>query len=555
MLFAWTAQARVYTMEPQHKIHQGNDMLHRTALKSMLALLLLPLLPVQSLLADDQQFGNITFPNSGSSNAQTAFLTGVKALHSFQFDEARIAFEEAQKIDPGFALAYWGQAMSDNHPLWAQQDVEAASAALNRLAPDFEGRLAKAPTEKEKAFLSAVETLYYSAGDKLQRDFAYSEAMARMHQRWPEDNEISIFYALSLLGTVRPGDQGFRRQALAASISQSVFARNQNHPGAAHFIIHSFDDPDHAILALPAARVYAGIAPAAAHALHMPSHIFLQLGMWQEVVNSNIEAYNAAIAVNKKYGLAEGREDFHTLSWLAYANLMLGQFDRANENLALAHGAVERNPGAERIMAGYLLMRGRHIIETGEWQDLELAGVESAEGSNANWVSVVGMSAAYRGDGKLASAAVDRLVSLGEQAEAAGKSYDAKQIGILAAEVTAINAFESGDVQRGIDIAREAAEREMREMKAPSGPPVPMKPAIELFAELLLKGDRPVEAMAAFETSMQWIPQRTPSILGLAQAASAAGDRDTATEMMTLLQDMPGANPAAASIKRAATMP
>ena len=243
-------------------------------------------------ISEEQQFGAISFPNSGASEAQSAFLTGVKALHSFDWDPARIAFEKAQEIDPSFALAYWGQAMSDNHPLWAEQDMEAATAALNKLAPDFQSRLRKAPTEKEKAYLTAVEILYFSPGDKLQRDFAYAEYMARMHERWPDDHEISIFYALSLLGTVRRGDKGFRRQALAASISQDIFAKNKNHPGAAHFIIHAFDDPDHAILALPAAKVYADIAPAAGHALHMPSHIFVQLGMWQEVVNSNIEGYN-----------------------------------------------------------------------------------------------------------------------------------------------------------------------------------------------------------------------------------------------------------------------
>jgi tetratricopeptide (TPR) repeat protein len=505
-------------------------------------------------LTSDQELGNIVFPNAGSKEAQSAFLTGVKALHSFQFDEARIAFEEAQKIDPDFALAYWGQAMSDNHPLWAQQDVAAATAALSKLAPDFKGRLDKASTEKEKAFLSAVETLYFSASDKLQRDFAYAEAMARMHQRWPGDHEVSIFYALSLLGTVRPGDQGFRRQALAASIAQSVFAENQNHPGAAHFIIHSFDDPDHAILALPAAKVYAGIAPAAAHALHMPSHIFLQLGMWQEVVNSNTDAYEAAVAVNKKYGLAEGREDFHTLSWLAYANLMLGHFDRAEENLQLAHGAVERNPGADRILSGYLMMRGRHMIETGQWEELELAAAESVAGSNASWVSVVGMSAAYFENMDLAQATVDRLVGLREQAEAAGKAYDAKQIAVLGMEVMALMTFLDGNQQRGIEIAGEAAEIEMRDMNAPSGPPVPMKPAIELYADLLLEANRPVEALVAYEKSMDWIPQRTPSILGFARAANAAGDDDAATEMLTMLEAMPGVNPAGPVMQHASSL-
>jgi len=491
----------------------------------------------------EQQLGDISFPNSGASEAQSAFLTGVRALHSFEFDPARIAFEEAQEIDPDFALAYWGQAMSDNHPLWYQQDMAAATAALNRLAPDFQGRLNKAPTEKEQAFLTAVETLYFSPGDKLQRDFAYAGHMAGMHERWPDDHEISVFYALSLLGTVRRGDQGFRRQALAASISQQVFAENENHPGAAHFIIHSFDDPDHAVLALPAARVYAGIAPAAAHALHMPSHIFVQLGMWQEVVNSNIEAYDAAVAVNKKYGLAEGREDFHTLSWLAYANLMLGQYDRAEENLGRALAAVERNPGADRVLGGYLLMRGRHMIETGVWEDVPLEPQDSVAGRNAHWVSVVGMSAAHRGEMETATAAIKRLELLQSMAAADGRNYEATQIEILGKEVMAVASLLGGDTARAVDIARAAAEMEMTEMSAPSGPPLPMKPAIELYADILLAADRPGDALVAYERSMQWIPQRTPSILGLANAASAAGDKETADEMLSKVREMPGANP------------
>ena len=402
-------------------------------------LITLLLLPAAFALAEEPKLGDISFPNSGSSEAQSAFLTGVRALHSFEFDPARIAFEEAQKIDPDFALAYWGQAMSDNHPLWYQQDMEAATAALNRLAPSFEGRLSKAPTEKEKAYLTGIETLYFSPGDKLQRDFAYADHMAGMHERWPDDHEISIFYALSLLGTVRRGDDGYRRQALAASISQQVFAENENHPGAAHFIIHSFDDPDHAILALPAAKVYASIAPAAAHALHMPSHIFVQLGMWQNVVDSNIVSYAAAVDTNKKYGLPEGRSDFHSLSWLAYANLMLGQFDRAEENLAQALAAVERNPDSAEVLGGYRLMRGRHMIETGEWEDVELGAADLVEGSDAHWVSTVGMSAAHRGDTDTAKAVVARLESLQKKAVAGGKTYDANMIAILGKEVAAVS--------------------------------------------------------------------------------------------------------------------
>ena len=227
-------------------------------------------------------FGTITFPTSGSPAAQTAFLTGVKALHNFQFDEAAEAFRAAQQADNTFAMAYWGEAMSYNHPLWAQQDIEAAtkgSRGSTQLPPDARR---KRSSPKEKAYFEAIHLLYFGPGDKLARDQAYSQAMARMYAQWPDDHEVAVLYALSLLGTVRPGDTGFRRQALAASIAQSIFQQNPKHPGAAHFVIHAFDDPDHAPLGLAAARAYATIAPSAAHALHMPSHIFVQLGMWQD---------------------------------------------------------------------------------------------------------------------------------------------------------------------------------------------------------------------------------------------------------------------------------
>ena len=524
-----------------------------SAQKILGALIAFAVLPFTVVQADE--LGSISFPNSGAAEAQEAFLTGVKALHSFQFDEARFAFEEAQEIDPDFALAYWGQAMSDNHPLWAQQDVEAATAALNRLAPSFEGRLAKAKTEKEKAWLTAVDVLYYSADDKLIRDNNYSDYMAGMHERWPDDHEISIFYSLSLLGTVRRGDRGFRRQAKAAAIAMEVFEENPSHPGAAHFIIHSFDDPDHAILALPAARVYAGIAPAAAHALHMPSHIFLQLGMWDGVVSSNIDAYAAAVATNEKYGLQEGREDFHTLSWLAYANLMLGHYDRAADNLASALATVDRNPGVKHVYDGYLNMRSRHIIETGDWQDLELEPAGTNAGSHPNWVAAVGMSAARLGSSDRAMAAEARLMALREAAQADGRDYDARMIDILQNEVAAMRLLMDGESDAAVETARAAADMEVRYMRMPSGPPVPVKPAGELFANILLATGNAEEAVAAFQRSLDWIPQRTPSMLGLARAAEQAGDTVTAREMYERLRTMPGMNPESAAYQAALQAP
>jgi tetratricopeptide (TPR) repeat protein len=530
-----------------------------TCLALTLAALLSPARP------SAQELGTITFPTSGAPAAQAAFLEGVKSLHSFQFDEAAEAFHRAQKADPGFAMAYWGEAMSYNHPLWAQQDTEAAKKTLEKIAPTPEGRLAKVSLPKEKAFLAAADVLFSSPGDKLARDRAYADAMAQMHARWPDDHEIATFYALSLLGTLRPGDRGFSRQALAASIVQKVFQENPKHPGAAHFIIHSFDDPDHAPLALPAARAYASIAPAAAHALHMPSHIFVQRGMWQDVATSNIAAYKAAVDVNTRLKLAEGREDFHTLSWLAYANLMLGKHDEAKQNIELARQAADRNPKSPGIRNGYLSMRARYILETAQWEKIPLEAAPAAPadahagmpgmampqyGGNNTWTFIAGVSAAKLGDQATAEAAGASLRAARQKLEAGTNPYAAKSVAILEKELAAVARMAAGQTQEAVSLAKEAADIELA-MDAPSGPPEPIKPALELYGEMLLAADRPAEAVQAFEQSLQRTPKRTPSLLGLARASLKAGNAATARQTYNELATMTGAAAGSPAVQEA----
>jgi tetratricopeptide (TPR) repeat protein len=511
-----------------------------------------------------QELGTITFPSSGAPAAQPAFLEGVKALHSFQFDEAAEAFRRAQKTDPAFALAYWGEAMSFNHPLWAQQDLAAATRVLERLAPTHDARLAKAKLPKEKAFLAAMQQLYFAPGDKLARDRAYSDAMAAMHAQWPDDHEIATFYALSLLGTMRPGETGFRRQALAASIAQKVFAENPKHPGAPHFIIHAFDDPEHAPLALPAANLYATIAPGAAHALHMPSHIYVQLGMWQQVAASNIVAYKASVDANARLKLAEGREDFHTLSWLVYANLMLGRFDEASRNIDLARQAAERNPGNRGVQNGYLGMRARYILETGKWEPITLAAVPPAGDAHAAmpgmpgmaysdpgnaWIFIGGMSALKRGDSATAGIAETMLRTAREKV-AAGKGYAAKDVSILEQELGALIRMAAGQKDEALRLAKDAADIELT-MSPPSGPPDPMKPALELYGELLLDADRPADAVAAFAQSLLRTPKRTPSLLGLARASAKSGNVTAAGQHYATLAGIPGMSPTSPAVQEA----
>lgn len=492
-----------------------------------------------------QQLGSITFPTSGAAAAQPKFIEGVKDLHSFEFDEAAAAFHQAQQMDPNFALAYWGEAMSYNHPLWAQLDLPAARKALERLAPTAEGRVQKAHTDKERAYLEAANQLFYAPGDKLARDNAYSDAMARMYERWPDDHEVSIFYALSLLGTVRPGDKGFRRQALAASIALKVFQQNPDHPGAAHFIIHSFDDPDHAILALPAARVYAKIAPAAPHALHMPSHIFVQLGMWDDVVASNTVAYKAARDLIERMHLPEGREDFHTLSWLEYANLMLGKFDEARKNVDLAKQAADRNTQNPGIADQYRTMLARYILETGKWEKIPVEEPRQASGEHASmpgmpgmgarysgqgsWIFIAGLSAAKLGDASTAERAQTALNTIERRIESEGDAYAAKPFAIMANEVGSAAQLARGQKAEALRLAKEAADIEST-LSAPSGPPEPIKPALEFYGEVLLDSGKMADAAAAFRQELLRTPKRTPSVEGLARATTKGRDAVTAAK-------------------------
>jgi tetratricopeptide (TPR) repeat protein len=507
------------------------------------AIVMLAAMLVFAVGSNAQQLGSITFPTSGSTAAQPKFIEGVKDLHSFEFDEAAEAFHKAQELDPNFAMAYWGEAMSYNHPLWAQLDLPSARKALERLAPTLEGRLAKAHTDKEKAFIEGVNQLFYAPGDKLARDNAYSDAMSRVYARWPEDPEVGIFYALSLLGTVRPGDTGFRRQALAASIAIKVFQDNPDHPGAAHFIIHSFDDPDHAILALPAARVYARIAPAAPHALHMPSHIFVQLGMWQDVVASNIVAHKAAVDLIARMHLPEGREDFHTLSWLEYANLMLGKFDEARANVDLAKQATDRNPQNPAIGQQYHTMLARYILESGKWEKIPIesstapaggdhasmpgmpgpgmpgmAGMDTRYAGQASWIFIAGLSAAKLGNPAEAERARDALGSIGKGV-AAKDAYAAKPFQIMEKEVASAALSARGQKGDAVRLAKEAADIELT-MSAPSGPPEPIKPALEFYGEVLLEAGRNADAAKAFQQQLLRTPKRTPSVDGLARATA-----------------------------------
>ena len=467
------------------------------------------------------ELGTIHFPTSATGAAEAAFVTGVKALHNFEFDTAAVAFQRAQKADPTFAMAYWGEAMSFNHPLWAQQDLPAARRVLDRLAPTAAGRAAKAPAGKERGLIESLEVLY-GAGDKYARDVAYCAFMKGLYEQYRGDDEIAILYALSLLGKARPGENNLRNAMQAAAIAEYIFHRQPQHPGAAHFIIHAFDDPDHAILALPAARAYAKIAPSAAHALHMPSHIFVQLGLWDDVVKSNTVAYKAAVDLAEQKNLPRGREDFHTLSWLQYAYLQQGRLADAEQALATAKAVADsdKNPA---VGNGFAAMKARQIVESGKWEKLPLPASPAAPGgapgydSNAAYVFAAGFSAAKLGDFETAATALTRLRALRTEAEAGGNAYRAKPFSIMEKEIAAVVAAAKNDTAGAEQLLKEATAIELT-LDAPSGPPEPIKPSFEIYGELLLAQRRTQEAAAQFEQSLLRMPNRRAAVQALQQA-------------------------------------
>jgi len=252
----------------------------------LLLILVMSLLTQPSI--DDGQYGHVVFANSGSPAAQKDFLEGLALLHDFEYPAAADAFRRAQTTDPDFAMAYWGEAMTFNHPVWMQQDLNAGRAALNKLAPSPAERREKAKTDREKEYLDAIEVLY-GEGTKEERDFRYMEVMAKLHAHYPDDIDATAFYGLAILGTAHEG-RNETKYMRAAGVLEETWIDNRNHPGLLHYLIHSYDDPTHAALGLRAARLYAKIAPDAGHAQHMTSHIFLALGMWKETVDANIAA-------------------------------------------------------------------------------------------------------------------------------------------------------------------------------------------------------------------------------------------------------------------------
>ena len=488
---------------------------------SALLLLLLSAAPI-----DAQALGTIDFPTSGSPDAQAAFLRGVLFMHSFEYEDAAKAFQAAQASAPDFAMAYWGEAMSYNHPIWQEQDSVAARIALARLAATPEERAAKAGSERERGYLEAVEILYGDGGDKWTRDFLYRDAMRRLHEAYPQDNEAASFYALALLGSAHEG-RDFATYIKAASVVQPVMERNPDHPGAVHYTIHSFDDPIHAPLGLTAARAYSEVAPAAGHAQHMTSHIFVATGLWDDVVVANERAVGVQTARLEGLG-RRANPCGHYTYWLEYGYLQQGRHEKAAEVLQHCFERQQDQPTASET--GYFVqMRARYVLDTEDWASADRWAVEGL--AAADYVFTDGIAKLMAGDGSGAGAAAAELGRIADNETGAG----AERARILSMQLTALAEVSEGRTDTAIGLLEEAVRREAA-MPFEFGPPHVVKPSHELLGEVLLEAGRSSEARVAFAESLSRTPDRTSSLLGMARAAKASADGALVNELVSRLE-------------------
>jgi tetratricopeptide (TPR) repeat protein len=515
--------------------------------------------------------GKIDFPTSGSAAAQPAFLKGVLLMHSFEYDDAKEAFLEAQKADPGFAMAYWGEAMTYNHAVWQQTAPDLAKAALARLAPTAEGRLVKAPTAKEKDWLTSLESLY-GPGDKLARDRAYADHMRRMHERYPADDEVTSFYALALLGTSH-GGRDFSIYMKAAALVEQVYLKNPQHPGAAHYLIHSYDDPVHAPLGLRFADAYSKIAPAASHALHMPSHIYFALGMWDEASAINERSMKAADARRAEKKLDVDARGFHAMLWLVYGYAQQGRFEDSRAVLTQLEADAKAS-GSVRTRSHLALARAAWLIESRKWGEAKTPVDAKGLGKDAAIAELfaIGMASIRAGNRMAGGNALQAMAMLMEDTApaastaappaptgkpvtgkpvvgstragispiveshaahtagqpqtglpSAGGGGDMRAAQVMAQQLEAILLFSEGRREEALVLARQAAVVEDG-MAFEFGPPVPVKPAHELVGEMLMDLRRPREAITSFETSLKRNPRRALSLLGLGRASLAVKD-------------------------------
>ena len=480
-----------------------------------------------------EALGRVNFRISCSPVAQKQFNRAVAWLHSFEYEEAEKAFGETIATDPRCVMAYWGIAMSQYHPLW----VPPTPAQLQKAASTLElAKTVSARTPRERDYLAAIEVFYRDAGrlDHKTRSLAYSKAMEDLYRRYPSDNEAGVFYALTLIATgTMVNDKTYANEKKAAKILNRVRLREPQHPGVTHYLIHSYDYPALARLALPAARSYAKIAPASAHARHMPSHIFTRLGLWQEAIRSNLGAEAAAKEFGKRNKLSGAwDEQFHAMDYLAYAYLQGAQDKQARAVLDELNRIPKAEPETFKVAYAYTAIKTRYALERRRWDEAAKLSLPAESLGGFPWASfrwaeaniqfARAIGAARSGDAATARDAAAKLAEIRAALVVAKGDYDwAKQVEIQHQAALSWLARAEGKDEEALRLMRAAADLEDATDKHPVTPGA-ILPVREMLGDLLSELNQPALALQEYARSLESSPNRFNSIYGAARAAELA---------------------------------
>jgi hypothetical protein len=479
---------------------------------------------------DSTKLGTVHFETSCAPAVTPTFDRAIALLHSFEFAAAIRGFEGVLASDSTCAMAWWGIALSR----WTNPMVPnirpPALLERARLAAENASRIGARAPDRERAYIAAVSQLYadYAQRDQPTRVRAYEQAMSELAARHASDTEAKIFHAIALVAAAPPTDKTYANQLKAGAVLEELFAKQPDHPGLAHYIIHSYDVPALAERAASAARRYADIAPAAAHALHMPSHTFTRVGMWDESVRTNLRSMESAM---RESSIAEA---LHAADYAVYANLQMRR-DSAARAIILQIPALAARfdpkavtgaaPGSAGVFA-LAAIPARYALERDAWDEAAALQPKTSDFPYTEALThfARALGASHRADAATMRTAIDSLGAFHERLVAAGEKYWAEQVAIQQLGASAWLDFAEGRREQAISRMREAAERERATEKA-AVTPGPLAPARELLGDMLLAAGRPAESLAEYRASLEREPNRYRSLRGAARAAAAAGDK------------------------------
>lgn len=491
-------------------------------------------------LCGNGDLGEVSFPLTCDVDVRETFNLAISLLHSFEYEEAEKAFVQVIDADPECAMAYWGVAMSNFHALWLQAGTDYLIKGSQILLASNSIR----KSEKEKDYIDAISGFYenWETVSHQERVAKFESRMEGVYEKYRDDKEASIFYALSLTATANPADKDYLNQRKSGKILESIYPDQPNHPGIAHYIIHNYDYPELAALALPIARRYAEIAPASAHAQHMPSHIFTRLGLWDEAVKSNLNSVDAALCYAESIDSSgHWDEELHGMDYLVYAYLQLGDNEKAIAQYNYLKTFKKVFPANFKVAYTAAAIPSRIALENRNWKaaaQLELPTIE-IDWKKFPWQRSIMHFARAMGSlrsGDIESAEKELLILQANRKELLDKqeNYQANQVQIQVKVIQAWLAFAKGNEHEALELMREAANMEYNTAKHPVTPGEVL-PAGELLGDLLLEVNNPAEALKVYENDQLQHPNRFNGIYGAAMAAKAIGDHEKATKYFELL--------------------